>query len=888
MSAPPAREDGGSFFADTLILAATERLARSLREDANLQRARGGAAVWEAPRVLSLSRWLIETWTASWPDAQLLSPVQELVLWREAVERDETGAQLLAPQAAAREARRTDQLLRRHAVDLDRSPAWQDEHHAFRRWRRQVERRRVQQQWITGADLAADVARRIAEGQIAVPQVVHLAGFVHPPSATEQAVLNALVERGVRLQALATAGPEPVRVTRHLLPDAESQWRFVAADLREHLAAVTSAELPPRVVIALPDPEAARGLGESVLRDLLAPWAIQGEGAQPWRWERGTRLSEHPLVDVLLAVLQLREHDNSPDLVSRVLLSSALWTEPQRVLTSAADLKLRDSSWPRVRLARLIEAVPEPLRVRFQRVAQVLATAPTRALPSQWAVHLRDLADALGWPGDEALDSASYQAVQSALALFDRLGTLDIPLGRVPPSTAREWFGELARAALFSPRVEHAQPVLITSIEEAASLSCDRLYVLDAVAAAVPPMARPTPFVAPETLRAAAVPEASPETWLARAQTQVARLLGGVAPEVCVCVPAVDARGALQQPSSLFGVASDFVRTQPARAIGALESTLSESSTVMRWPAQDPVPPVDAAEQAHLRPGSELFQAWFASPFFAFCRFRLGVHALPQVPRGLDARTQGTLVHRALESLWGELHDSAALAGLEESALSERVFAALDACLPALLPASEVGNATRALERARAHDVVLQWLRHERGRLDPFRVERRELPAQPEVAGLSLSLRLDRVDRVQTPLGERWLVIDYKTGREANPRGWEAERPSEPQLPLYASHAATLAAGIPQVDGICFGHVKDGHPALVAKTSWRKKLREEPVLDLAADWDEQLALWRLAMESAARGFLAGQAWLDPRVGDRSPFAELLALTGALPQEDESG
>jgi probable DNA repair protein len=884
MSDEALRADDAHASRERLTLTATDRLARTLREDANLDRSRSGAPVWEAPRIAGFSRWLIDTWTAGWPDAQLLSGTQELVLWRDAVERDELSSQLLAPLAAAREARRADQLLRRHAIDLESTPAWSDEHQVFRRWRRQVARRLQQNHWLTSADLAGEVARLIGEGSIAVPEAIDLVGFAAAAlPASEQAVIDALIARGTQVQWIAASALRP-RVQRCVLPDPESQWRFVCADLRERLR---TADPPPRVVVALADPDGARELGESVLRGLLAPWAMTGEGPAPWRWERGRRLSEHPQADALLALLQLRPEDNAPELASRVLLSAALWTESERALTARADEALRDRGWPRIRLARVIEAVHESLRPRFEELARRIAQAPSRALPSEWGAHFRALADALGWPGSEALDSSSYQAVKALRGLFDRLGTLDAQLGRVPQASARDWLSELARGAAFAPRVEHAQPVLITSLDEAAAMSCDLLYVLDASAAQVPVPARPTAFVAAEALRAAGVPEAAPETWLARTQAQVARLLGGCAPEVYVCVPAVDPRGAPQQPSTLFGAADAWTRVEPARSIGTLESALTRAAPALEWPDRDIVPPVDETERTALRADSGLFRAWFESPFFAFCRYRLGVEPLAQPPRGLDARVQGTLVHRALEDLWGELRDSAGLAAIDDDALSRRIHARLDARLAALLPATEFGAVTRAIERARAHDVVLQWLRHERTRIDPFHVERCELEARPVVASLPLSLRLDRVDRVETPLGERWLVIDYKTGREADQRGWRIDQLREPQLPLYASHAATLAAGIPQVDGICFGHLKDGHPALVARTNWRKLLRSDPPADTHGEWNEDLVRWRGVMEQAARGFLDGEAWLDPRVGARSYYADLLALTHALPDDEAS-
>lgn len=873
-SAAPLRE--------RLTLTATDRLARQLREDANLARARSGAAVWEAPHVASWSRWLIDTWTASWPDAQLLSSTQELVLWREAIERDEAGAQLLTTSAAAREARRGDQLLRRYRIALDGAPAWLEEHQAFRRWRQHVSRRMAQAHWLTGADLAQELARLIAEQAIAVPEAVELVGFSAALPPSEQAVLDALRARGTQVEFMP-AEPLAPRIARYRLPDEEAQWRWVAQDIREQLRA--RAEDPPRIVIALPDPDGPRELAESVLRTVLAPWLARGEGAQPWRWERGRPLAEQAVMDALLAVLQLRVEDNAPETIGRVLLSASLWTAEQRAATAQADYRLRDSGVTRVSLARLQALLPPALAARFAAFARQLSARPTRALPSDWALHFRTLLDELGWPGAEALDSQTYQAARAARGLLERLGTLDAQLGRVPAASAREWLAELARGTRFSPRVEHAQPVLITSLEEAAALRCERLYVLDSSAALLPTPARPTPFLPVELQDAAGVPEASPARWLARTQAQIAALLGSCAPEVLLCLPRVDARGAELQPSSLFGATAPWMDADAPRCIGALEIALGETGTQARWPADDPVPAVDAAEQAALRPDSALFKAWFESPFFAFCAYRLGVKALPQPPRGLDARVQGTLVHAALETLWGDLLDSHALAALEPDALAARVAAAVEAQAARLLPADSFGAATRALEIARARDVVQQWLLHERRRLDPFRVAQRELGAEPVVAGLALRLRLDRVDCVQTATGERWLVMDYKTGREAKTEGWKVEKLREPQLPLYASHAATAAAGIEQVDGICFGHLRDGHPALVARTNWRKKLIEEPLAPTGDEWGRTLLDWRTAIEDAARGFLAGDAWLDPRVSDRSHQAALLALAGARADED---
>lgn len=879
---------------ETLVLTATERLARELREAHNLQRADRGDRVWEAPRVQSWSRWLIDTWTASWPDAQLLSATQELVLWRSAIERDGTHT-LLAPLSAAREARRADQLLRRHRIDLDAWPAWQDEHQAFRRWRAQVTRQLTEHHWLTSADIPREVCALLETGAVGtLPVRIELAGFIEPPGAAEQAVLNALRARGVDLQTRAPPVPE-VQVHRHRLPDEAAQWRWVAQQLQLALQPfVQSGKRPPRLLLALPDPDAAREPLEAALRDALLPASGLADDAPallPWRWARGRPLAEQPLVDSLLAALQLQAERNAPALVSRVLLSGALWSEAQRAETAAVDARLRDAGRPQIPLQRLTQLGPQDLRERFARLLALLQAAPSRALPSAWSQHFLQRLTALGWPGVEALDSQSYQAVRAARGLLDRLGTLDAQLGRVPETTAREWLGELLRATDFEPRADHEQPIFITRLDEAATLQADLLFVLDATSQRLPPQRRASPFVAQDALRTAGAAEADPSAWLARTQAQVQALLQQVAPQVHVCAPRLDARGAELLVSTLFGDAQAWPDASTPDAVGALEAALPQDPAArpLQRPDADSVPPVDPEEQAGLRADAALFKAWFESPFFAFARYRLGVESLPESAAGMDARVQGNLVHAVLEALWAQIGDSRNLEALRHAGtLDALIDTTLDAQLPQLLAEADYGAAMVRLERQRVRALLQQWLAHETRRLDPFHVRAIEPNAQPTVAGLSLRLRLDRVDEVQTPYGARWLVIDYKTGRNAEPRGWKAERLEEPQLPLYAGYAATLAAGVPQVDGICFGHLKDGHPALAAQTSWRKKLINDPAADTDGEWQARLGQWRVALEAAAQGFLAGEAGLAQRVKPRSHYADLLPLAAQGEDDDADG
>ena len=727
-----------------------------------------------------------------------------------------------------------------------------------------------------------------------LPARIELAGFIERPGAAEQAVLDALRARGVELQPLAPPAVS-AQVHRHRLPDEAAQWRWVAQQLQLALQpCVQTGQRPPRLLLALPDPDAAREPLEAALRDALLPTPGDDDDTPalpPWRWARGRPLAEQPLVDSLLAALQLQAERNAPALVSRVLLSGALWSQAQRAQTSAIDARLRDAGRPQIPLERLTQLGPQDLRERFASLLALLQAAPSRALPSAWSQHFSQRLSVLGWPGVEALDSQSYQAVRAARGLLDRLGTLDAQLGRVPETTAREWLGELLRATDFEPRADHEQPIFITRLDEAATLQADLLFVLDATSQRLPPQRRASPFVSLDAQRAAGAAEADPVAWLARTRAQTQALLQQVAPQVHVCAPRLDARGAELLVSTLFGAAQAWPDASTPDALGALAAALPQDPAPrpLQRPDADPVPPVDPEEQAGLRADAALFKAWFESPFFAFAKYRLGVESLPEPAAGMDARVQGNLVHAALEALWEQIGDSRNLAAMRAAGtLDARIDAVLDAEIPRLLPAADYGAALIRLERERVRHLLQQWLAHETRRRDPFHVRAIEPNARPTVAGLRLRLRLDRVDEVQTPYGARWLVIDYKTGRHAEPRGWKAERLEEPQLPLYASYAATLAAGVPQVDGVCFGHLKDGHPALAAQTSWRKKLINDPPADTDGEWQARLGQWRVALEAAAQGFLAGEAGLAQRVKPRSHYADLLPLAAQGEDDDADG
>lgn len=867
---------------DTLTLAASDRLARALREQRHLALRAQGATVWEAPRIQSLRQWMQDVWTANWPNEQLLHSAQELALWRDVIDHDADGQSLLAPMAAAREARRADQLVLRHGLDLARWRLQSGDHAVFQRWRRALRGRMRKQQWITASDLPELVAAAIERGEVKPPRRIELAGFIETPTRSERRVLDALRAAGAEVEHLSLPHGEGCQAARRHA-DAESQFRAIAIDIRERLRSETvtgtGTSTPPQIVLALPDPAARRGLIESVFRPVLAPWLqqVQGQRVMPWRWDGGQPLIEHPQIAAALVVCALAREGNDPALISRLLLSPVLWSEDECEAAAVADARLRDEGWPRLSLRRVLEALSGATQAAVARLDSVIAAAQRRALPSAWAQHFRGRLTALGWPGHVDVDSSGFQAQRDWERLLTRLSAMDAQVGKLGAGQALAWLRELARSARFEPRVEYAQPLLIVALEDAVALPCDVLYLADLAADRFPPRVSASSYLPLELQSAAAVPGADPAQTLERAR-RLAAHLGALADEVHLSYAAIDERGADVNPSPLFVPPQGWVDADAPRRVSGLDRLVASGRRSLT-PADDPIPAVDPREAAQLRPNLNLFKAWQESPFFAFCQFRLGIEPLRRPSRGLDARRQGQAVHAVLQALWSQLGDSAGLARADAPRLRADIAVLLREALDAHMPVVDYGRAQVELEYHRLADVLAQWMEHERERIDPFTVAIMEAPTQAHIGGLDFRLRVDRVDRVDFAGEPRWLVLDYKTGAKADPKGWNVDKLSEPQLPLYASHAVLEAAGVPRVDGICFAHLKDGHPALSAETNWRKKLREPELADTREAWDSKLRLWRDQLSSVAQAFLRGEAGIAPKVSDRSFYADLLLLVG---------
>ena len=206
-------------------------------------------------------------------------------------------------------------------------------------------------------------------------------------------------------------------------------------------------------------------------------------------------------------------------------------------------------------------------------------------------------------------------------------------------------------------------------------------------------------------------------------------------------------------------------------------------------------PPYTASGET--RGGTYIVKAQSLCPFRAFAEMRLDAEMLQDACFGLDARERGGLLHKALQRVWQELQTQTRLRLTPDDQLRSLVAQAVSLAVKNEQD-SPFHEQNSLAERERLQELILDWLRVERTRKQPFTVETTELERSFQIAGLQLHLRIDRVDRVKNG---KLVLIDYKSGQPMRNQ-LEGERPAEPQLLVYAAALGN------DVDGIFFGQLK--------------------------------------------------------------------------------
>jgi ATP-dependent helicase/nuclease subunit B len=825
------------------VITASRRLARELSGQFHSIQTDRGRAVWTRPDVLPLEALLDRMWgdwLSRYADENgpvLLNAAQEQMLWEQVIRDSPHGASLLQIRETARQAVESWRLVVEYRLPMDGSFEASEDWAAFAGWWREFRRRTNESGWLERARLADFLREKIAAQQLPRPTEIFIAGFDEmTPQQTK--FLDALGKW--RTIETRSCSPSP---KRRKLRDTSAEMRAAALWARRLIEADPQTRIG---IVVAPDLTRSRAKMERILDQVLAAGSNGKDRDRPFHLSIGPALEEYPVVRAALLALEFASATLTLPRVGMLLRSPFLaGAEKEWSKRAQLDAKLRRKGRWDVSISDLIEEVgscPDLLRV-LRRAKKQLRKIATEQSPDDWKRSMEDLLEAFGWPGDRAPSSSEFQIIAAWRGLLSELGAMDLTAMRMNFAQVLDWLHWQAAKTRFQVEDEGA-PVQVMGMLEAAGLRFDHLWILGLHDEALPAAANPNPFIPISLQRAYRMPHSSADRELAFASSLMERLIAS-APDVILSYPETEGDRALA-PSPLL---ADGEWTNDIAAPGNDWIIAMRASSVFEEIA-DAVGP--ALAQSGSTGGSSLFKDMAACPFRAFSKHRLAARPLEETDLGLSYRDRGTTVHKALEFVWRELGSRARLAELTLEDLQTLIARAAGEAVAKLGPG--IG---RDLEKQRLQKLLTEWLEIERSRPE-FSVAGNEMESVVEVGGLQVKTRADRVDEL--PDGRR-IILDYKTG-QLKARGWEGERPDEPQLPLYC------ATSDHRIGGAAFAMIRTGElrfRGLTASDVSLPAMTRMPI-DPPIPFDLQLAEWRRVLETLAERFRAGDAQVDPKPG----------------------
>jgi ATP-dependent helicase/nuclease subunit B len=841
-------QEGATIVTPTPLLAsiAAEQFAR--------ERLQQGIETWERPAIYGLDAWLASCWQearyGSLELPSLLSPAQERALWHATIEQEHP--QLFDVPGTVGLARAAARLLADWHIPSE-GELWNEHADAlqFQHWLRIIRRKCPENDWITRSDLARLVPEWLESGTLH-PKLTVFLGFDRTSPAIQK-VQNALGALAIRLPF--DDRPLTRNAVAKNVSDLKNEMEFAARRLRSLFD-----EKPARSLAwFVPDLAANHALVERTLEAVLFPSAAANltrpRGVDLFHINAASSLKDQPLIAAALLFLKLGfrriDHADASAILRSPFVKAAAAEKYQRAMADVAlrkrrelDVSLADMQWASRGCSALI-----PL---LGKIENLVRKAPTVQDLSEWSAFISDLLAALGWPGETLLTEREERIADR---WNDQLSTLS-SLGLVnPPLGFAEALGHLGR--LLSVPVERgdwSSPIQVLDAQQAGGIEFDSAIVTGLSEETWPPSARISPLVPLKLQRSHGVPGSKLQSGREE-RIRVTKALFASAPEVLVT-----------HTGRLPAAVECFISTDE-KEVGVWEGRLARESFVLEPLEQisDEQAPAFVA-RGEMRGGTGIIKAQSLCPFRAFAEYRLNARCPEDASFGFDARDRGGFVHQALEKVWQRLQSQKAL----RSTSAEELRLLVREAIAEGVNTKETGplhQLSLVAERERLEELILEWLELERGRSEPFTVETVEEARKFEVPGLSVQLRVDRIDRLNNG---KLVLIDYKSGPQTRGK-LTGNRPAEPQLLVYAASVGAT------VDGIFFGQLKPREVKAVGFS--RNRHFKGQTAEVKKDWDSYIASSQRIVEKLAHDFVGGVAAVDPIKGacnycDSKPFCRV--------------
>ena len=851
-----------------LTLTVNARLARWLLLEHDEQKRKAGENAWQTPPILPLSSWLRNVWLASWPEKYLLSELQCEKIWEEIINQDSARLDLLHLQGVASQTSKAFSLLHEYRLPRDKKLYEQtDESKAFLRWIRQFESRLSSA--LAPCMLMDAVRNSMQEGEILIPHSLRIRGF-EEQSPQLKYFLNFLREKGTRVDFLSPVpSPEILAQRMEKLNDKNvnvEEYENRQGEAEACACWVRSIFQPgKRIGIVVPELEKYRTLLKRELAAELVPETIFSldEEDLPFNISLAPPLSQEPMIKLALNLLSVKT-SNVPVSTFLSIIQSPFFGFAFPPTREISDLERnlrtkRVLSIPLDRFHSICGSVPQVDQLVESLKSWTLNNS--KLMPEKWAKELSDFLKTTGWPGKvapgtdkQSVLSKRHQGFEAWKDCLNQLCSLNQILGPINRLEVLNHLTHITRSKPFQSKTpEHS--IQVIGLLESSGMQFDYLWVMGCHHEALPAHPEPNPFIPYEIRNKYSIPRSNPQRELKFTEQSLTRLLMA-APDVHFSYPLHEGDMDLEMSPLLKRFPQDKkapylsnrIKDQ-VRAMNQLEKFTEPAFLQV----------TDSEKNQYgtqgISSGYALLKDQVDCPFRAFARHRLNSQRTPVAEIDFDNLDRGNLIHKALELFWDKTRNRKNLSNLSHGILEKRIEECVQEALKLCSQRTTGQTQFNKLEIERNVRLIHDWLLNiERERPD-FQVLHNEEDVSINLCGIKLSLRIDRIDEIP---GKGLLLIDYKTGREAKPAEWFAEKIRAPQLPLYATAQPPV--------GLAYGHLTLGKPEF--KGTADLPLGKLKNYDFAKDtgcstWKELLSYWKNNLNRVADEFLQGNNQVLP-------------------------
>ena len=832
---------------DQLIITANQRLQAAMHA-AWSNHCASTSTTWYTPRIFSVDNWIDELWKEL-QDQNFGNISENIVLddhqiryyWERSIRICDGDQDLKYASNAAK----TYKLLQRWMLSTEDITEDSPSIKIFRKWQKTYRRLLKQNKSITPDDRIQKITEAYSLGTLLKESRVHTYGFQSIPPLFEQ-LLNISSNSSHSIQSQSTNK----NIKKVELKDRDEELRAATTWATNQLML----EPNQRIGIIVPDLNSSI---EKVARIMDESLHDQNQRAIV-NISAGTSLIKTSLVSTAIDLIQcLVSKRNLNDWLHLLYSPHCLFAQlPLQVLVNC-ELKLRNSRKSELNLNDFCFAlVPvdiddnsrgllAPL-IRFRDSKRKIF--PRKQSFTEWSQLFNSTLNDLNWPGKRSLDTLEYQQKDSWKNLLNKFSMLDSLNTEIEVTSAIRHLKQMATDAIFHPQTGEA-PIQILGMLEGVGLRFDQLWVTNLDSQHFPLQSKMDSILPPNFQRQNLMPHSHPdrELFLSKqllsdytnnAQTLVLSHASRNGDEKLFLSPLIENVSS----SSLYELCGDM-SSFPSQINSCDQTFLFEDSA----------PPLSDRET--IRIGSSMFKNQSACPFNAFAIHRLKSESLQDLTIGLTALDRGSILHEVMFKIWRKWGSSQGLHNLTDLILQNDISDNIKTTLNDWSAHHPIlrGKLFSQLEQARLEKLVWQWIENEKNR-PIFSVDSLEVKKNLEVAGICVSVRIDRIDKI----GKKFLVIDYKSG-SVKPADWNGDRPRDPQLPLYVS------ALEPKVNGCAFAQLKTGNIKFFGLSDSELIPYEKP----HEDWPSLIKQWCDSIDKLAKEFSAGHA--DVEIFHKSTF-----------------